>query len=126
MAREIPKKIHPGPKVWNPPKIPPKYRKKKNPNGHFWYFGGMFSVFSGYFGGKFWESRISGRGVFLRYFSWKFQVGPSRGSVAGRGVLNFRTRFGSFVGSFFVFSNPFSYRIQFFGGGQLRSADVPP
>ena len=37
-----------------------KYRKNTE-NGHFWYFGGIFSVFSEYFGGKFWESRISGR-----------------------------------------------------------------
>ena len=44
-------------------------------------------VFLGYFGAKIWESRISGRGVFFRYFSVKFRVGPFRGSVAGRGVL---------------------------------------
>ena len=70
---------------------PRKYRKntKKNTkNAYFWYFGGIFSVFSGYFGDKFWESRISGRGVFFRYFSWKFRVWPFRGSVAGRGVPN--------------------------------------
>ena len=42
-----------------------------------------FSVFFGYF---FWGSRISARGLFFRYFLWKFRVGPSRGSVAGRGV----------------------------------------
>ena len=29
------------------------------------------------------------KGVFFRYFSWKFRVGPFRGSVAGRGVLKF-------------------------------------
>ena len=75
-----------GQKFWNPKKIPRKYRKNTK-NAHFWYFGGIFSVFSGYFRGKFWESRISGRGVFFRYFSWKFRVGPFRGSVAGRGVL---------------------------------------
>ena len=67
----------------NTEKIPQKYQKCA-----FWYFGGIFSVFSGYFGRKFWESIISGRNVFFRYFSWKFRVGPSRGSVAGRGVLN--------------------------------------
>ena len=82
-------KIAPRPKIWNPKKIPPKYRKNTK-NGHVWYFGGIFSVFSGYFQGKFWESRISGRGLFFRYFSWKFRVGPSRGSVAGGGVLNSR------------------------------------
>ena len=31
------------------------------------------------------------RGVFFRFFSWKFRVGPSQGSVAGRGVLKART-----------------------------------
>ena len=84
-------KIPLGPNFWNPKKIPQKYQKKYQ-NTHFWYFGGIFSVFSGYFGGKFWESRISGRGVFFRYFSWKFQLGPFRGSVAGRGVLKYYCR----------------------------------
>ena len=66
----------------NTQKIPKKYQKCA-----FLVFWGYFLVFSGYFGGKFWESRISGRGVFFRYFSWKFRVGPFRGSVAGRAVL---------------------------------------
>ena len=69
----------------NTPKIPKKYQKCA-----FWYSGGIFSVFSGYFGRTFWESRISGRNIFFRYFSWKFRVGSSRGSVAGRGVLKCR------------------------------------
>ena len=80
-------KIPPGPKFWTPriypqntPKIPKKYPQNTK-NAHFWYFFGIFGVFS-------WGSRISARGVFFRYFSWKFRVGPSRGSVAGRGVLN--------------------------------------
>ena len=65
------------------PKIPRKYRKNtpKTPKMRiFGIFFGIFGVFS-------WGSRISARGVFFRYFSWKFWVGPSRGSVAGRGVL---------------------------------------
>ena len=65
--RKIPKKIPPGPKFWNSKKIPQKYRKNTK-NAHFGYFGGIFPAFSGYFGGKFWESRISGRGVFFRIF----------------------------------------------------------
>ena len=85
--RKIPKKYPSGRNSGTPRKYPQKYRKDTK-NAHFWYFGGIFSVFSGYFGGKFWESGISGRGVFFRYFSWKFRVGPFRGSVAGRGVLN--------------------------------------
>ena len=83
------RKNTPRPKFWNPKKIPPKYRKNTKIN-HFWYFQGIFLVFSGYFGGKFWESRISGRCVFFRYFSCKFRVGPFRGSVAGRGVLKLK------------------------------------
>ena len=71
----------------NTPKIAKKYQKYAF---WYWYFRGVFSVFSGYFGGKFWDSRISGQGVFFRYFSWKFRVGPFRGSVAGRGVLKCR------------------------------------
>ena len=55
---------------------PEKYPEKDR----FWYFFGIFGVFS-------WGSQISVGGVFFRYFSWKFWVGPSRGSVAGRGVL---------------------------------------
>ena len=80
-------KIPPGPKFWNPKKYPqntPKIPKKKpenTENAYFWYFFGILGVF-------FWGSRISARGVFFRYFSWKFRVGPFRGSVAGRGVLN--------------------------------------
>ena len=31
---------------------------------------------------------ILGYFVVVRYFSWKFRVGPFRGSVTGRGVLN--------------------------------------
>ena len=74
-------KIPPGPKFWTPriypqntPKIPKKYPQNTQ-NAHFWYFFGIFGVFS-------WGSRISAQGVFFRYFSWKFRVGPSRGSVA--------------------------------------------
>ena len=85
-------KIPLGPKFWNPKKIPKKYRENTK-IAHFGYFGGIFLVFLGYFGGKFWESRISGRGVFFRYFSWKFRVGQFRGSVAGRGVL--KTKYGA-------------------------------
>ena len=78
-------KIAPRPKFWNPEKIPQEYQKNTK-NGHFWYFfGGIFLVFSGYLRGKLWESRISG--VFFRYFWWKFRVGSSRGSVAGGGFL---------------------------------------
>ena len=87
--RKMPKKYPPARNSGTPRKYPQKYQKNTK-NAHFWYFGGIFSVFSGYFRGKVWESRISGRGVFFRYFSWKFRVGPSRGSVAGRAVLNSR------------------------------------
>ena len=44
-------------------------------------------MFSGYFGVIFWDCRIFWARVFFQYFSWKFRVGPSRSSVAGRGVL---------------------------------------
>ena len=60
----------------NTEKIPPKYQKC-----HSGYFFGILGVLS-------WGSGISARGVFFRYFSWKYQVGPSRGSVTGQGVLN--------------------------------------
>ena len=85
-------KIPPRPEILDsqnsPPKYPEKYRKntpKIPKNAHFWYFFGIFGVFS-------WGSRISAQGVFFRYFSWKFRVGPSRGSVAGRGVLKYSIR----------------------------------
>ena len=59
----------------------------------FGIFGVFFRYFLGVFSwGKFWESKISGRGVFFRYFSWKFGVGPFWGSVAGRGVLKYRSK----------------------------------
>ena len=68
------------------PKMPRKYRKNtpKIPKMR------IFGIFSFIFGVFSWGSRISARGVFFRYFSWKFRVGPSRGSVAGRGVLKIR------------------------------------
>ena len=98
-------KIPPGPKFWTPriypqstPKIPTKYPQNTQ-NAHFWYFFGIFGVFS-------WGSRISAQGVFFRYFSWKFQVGPSRGSVAGRGVLNSFPLFDSFSTLFLNFWVP--------------------
>ena len=81
------RKNTPRAEILEPQEIPQKNRKNTQ-NAHFWYSGGIFLVFSGYFGGKFWESRISGRGVFFRYFSGKFRVGPFRGSVAGWAVLN--------------------------------------
>ena len=76
-----------------PPRTPKKYTPNRNSgtarkypentqNGHFWYFGGFSSVFSEHFLGKFWESRISGRGVFFGIF----RVNAGSGSVSGRGV----------------------------------------
>ena len=89
--RKIPKKYPPGRNSGLPeftPKIPGKYRKKypqNTKNAHFRYFFGISGVFS-------LDSRISARGVFFRYFSWKFRGGPFRGSVAGRGVLKLTLR----------------------------------
>ena len=80
------RKNTPRAEILEPQENPPKY-PQNTPNGYFWYSEGIFLVFSGYFGGKFWGSGISGLGVFFRYFSWKLRVGPSRGSVAGRGIL---------------------------------------
>ena len=84
LPRKIPNKKKAGPKFWTPgfaPKLPRKYRKntpKIYQYTYFWYFfGGVFS----------WGSRISARFFFFRHFSWNFQVGLSRGSVAGREVL---------------------------------------
>ena len=92
------RKNTPRPEILDSQNLPPTYpenaEKKKNPkyqNAHFGYFFGIFSVFS-------WGSRISARGVFIRYFSWKFRVGPSLGSVAGRGVLKVSLKLqGSFL-----------------------------
>ena len=88
--RKIPKKYLPA-RNSGTQEIPQKYQKYA-----FLVFGGVFcSVFSGYFRGKFWESRISGRRgrrVFFRFFSWRFRVGPFRGPVAGQGVLKSMAR----------------------------------
>ena len=64
----------------NTPKTPKKYLQNAK-NGPFGYFLAFLGVFS-------WGSRISVRGYLFWYFWWKFRVRPSRGSVAGRGVLN--------------------------------------
>ena len=82
--RKIPKNTPRAPRFLNPNKIPQKIPKKNTKNEHFWYFGGIFPVFSGYFGGKFWEFRISVRGVFFRYFSWKFWAGPGQFGLCSR------------------------------------------
>ena len=76
-----------GLKFWTPriypennPKIPKKYPQNTK-NDCFWYFFGIFGVFR-------WGSQMSAWVLFFRYFLWKFRVGPSRGSVAGGGILN--------------------------------------
>ena len=66
----------------------PRKYPKNTENGHFWYFGGIFSVFSGHFGVNSGSPGFRAGGVFFWYCRWKIRVGPSRGSVAGRGVLN--------------------------------------
>ena len=81
-------KIPLGQKFWSPKKIPQKYRKNTK-SGHFWYFGGIFSAFSGYFGGKCWESRISGWGGIFSVFFVEIQGGAISGlcSRSGRSQL---------------------------------------
>ena len=90
--RKIPKKYPPSLNSGLPeftPKIPENTEKQKCPFGAF--FRGIFSgYFRGIFGVFSWGSRISARGVFFRYFSWKSRVGPSRGSVTPKGP--FRTK----------------------------------
>ena len=88
LPRKIPKKYLPGPKFWTPNKYPQNTEKKPKRaflvfwGCFFWYFRGILGV----------NSRISAQGgMFFRYFSWNFRVGPSQGSVAGRGVLKVRT-----------------------------------
>ena len=90
--RKIPKKYPParnsGLQEFTP-KIPRKYRKNtpKIPKMHilvfFWYFWGIFLGFQNF----------GPRGIFSVFF-----VGPSRGSVAGRGVLNFQGPFEHILG----------------------------
>ena len=46
---------------------------------------GILGVFFRYFLGV---PEFRPEGYFCRYFSWKFRLGPSGGSVAGRDVLN--------------------------------------
>ena len=62
----------------NTPKILKNYQKRS-----FWYFVGIFSVFSGIFGVNSGSPEFRAGG----YFSWKFRVGPSRGSVGGSNVI---------------------------------------
>ena len=64
----------------NTEKIPRKYPKS------------VFLVFFQYLGGIFLGFQNFGLGVFFRYSSWKFRVGPFRGPVGGRGVLNQSTQ----------------------------------
>ena len=68
-----------GPKFWTS-RTYPENTEKIAKNAHFGYFFGIFREFSR-------GSRIPAWGIFS-VFWWKFGVGPSRGSVAGRSVLN--------------------------------------
>ena len=81
------KKKNPGRDSGSPRKTEKKYPPKVRKMVIF----GILGIFFRYFRGKFWESRILGRGVFFRHFSWKFRVGPSRDFVEGRGVLRYMT-----------------------------------
>ena len=65
----------------NTPKIPKKYQ-----NAHFWYFFGIFWYFRGILGLNSGSPEFRAGGYFFGIFSWKFRVGPFRGSVAGRGA----------------------------------------
>ena len=80
--RKMPKE-YPWPEILDSQRLPPKQQKKPKMPILGFFFSGILGVFS-------WGSRISAWGVFFRHFSWKFRVGPCRGSVAGRGVLNTR------------------------------------
>ena len=78
------KKNKNGAKLWTPRKHPQKTKKyPRNTKTPFWvflgYFGGILGVFSQ-------GCRISAWRVFF-VFSRKLRVGPSWGSLAGRGVL---------------------------------------
>ena len=74
---------------------PRKYRKNTTEIPKMRIFG-ILGVFFRYFRAIFGVN--SGRGYFFRYFSWKFRVGPFRGSVAGRGVLNHTFSWGNLYG----------------------------
>ena len=79
-------KVPPGPKFWTPRIYPQKYPKihKTRIFGisgvFFWYFRGIWGINSG-------SPEFRAGGCFFGIFL-KFRVGPFRGSVAGRGVLN--------------------------------------
>ena len=81
-------KIPPGPKFWTPRILPWKYpenTEKNTPKIPNMTVFGIFSVFWGYFLGG---PKFRPGGYFFGIFLWKFRVGPSRGSVAGGGILN--------------------------------------
>ena len=79
-------KIPPSLKFWTP-RIYPENTEKIPPKCQKLTVFGIFWVFWGYFLGV---PIFRPGGYFFRYFLWKFRVGPSRGSVAGGGVLNLR------------------------------------
>ena len=79
-------KIPPGPKFWTP-RIYPQNTEKIPKMRIFGILGVFFRYFRGILGVNSGSPEFRPGGVFFRYFSWKFWVGPSRGSVAGRGAL---------------------------------------
>ena len=80
------RKNTPRPEILDSQNLPPKYPEntEKIPRK---YRKCVFLVFFRYFWGIFLGFQNFGPGVLFLYFSWKFRVGPFRGSVAGRGVL---------------------------------------
>ena len=97
-------------------KIPRSYiNSLRTQNGHFWHFGASFLVFSGYFGGIFRESSISGWGYFFGIFFVEVPGRPISG-LCGRsghaqphqkgGGFMFQRFFFFFFLIFFAFSAP--------------------
>ena len=85
-----------GPKFWTPgsypentPKIPKTYPQKYPKCAFLVFFRYSLGILLGF-------QNFGPGGIFFRCFLWKFWVGPSRGSVAGRGVLKDRTHFAFF------------------------------
>ena len=83
----------PRPEILDSQNLPPRrYPENAQKNTPKIIHKRAFRVFFRYLGGIFLGFQNFGPGGIFRYFSWKFRVGPSRGSVAGRGVLKERKR----------------------------------
>ena len=87
ISTKIYRKNSPQAEVLEPQENTPKNTEKIPKTVSFGILGVFFRYFRGIFRVNSGSPEFQAGGYFFRNFSWEFRAGPSRGSVAGGGVL---------------------------------------